>query len=430
MADDITVKVGFDGKAVQQGLAAMPKQAAAAGKAAAQGVQQPVSNALDKLRKDADRWSSDLLKRYLGVQAAVSIFNRAMAEGDRLLEKQAKTAKDAKLAGISAQEYLAASNAAEASGDSVDSLAEAMAKINEVTAQATEGNREAIEALKQLGYTDAEVRAGQMRSVDVLARISKQYKAGTTDAQRYRAATMLLGNVGTDVEKYLNLSPAEQLTATYGNKTSQVEADKAAAVKAGREKESSILGDTFNRLRMLFDNPQRAAGERIGMGFSGNESVIYGDKNPLQLKQAAEAYQSATDPQQKEKLKQAFMEQFGTFAEDFRIAFTGTTQGGVEQSAAMVEQVLNDKLKKLAPDVYTGESANVSARFAGNREAPYAVSSMAAIGGGGNYYTGADATVTLAERTATATETMAELLQRMANEGGQIFGVPPIVSDK
>lgn len=431
MADDITVKVGFDGQSVQKGLAAMPQQAAAAGKATAQAVQQPVSGALDKLRKDADKWSTDLLKKYLGIHAAAALFNKALADGDRLMERMAKTAKDAKMAGISAEEYEAAAKAADASGSSVDSLADAMAKINEVTAQATQGNRDAIEALKQLGYTDNEVRAGQMRSLDVLSRISKQYKASTTDAQRYKAATQLLGSKGVDLEKFLNLGPAEQMTALYSNKTSQIEADRAAAIEAGRAKDSNILGDTFNKLKLLFySDPQKAAGERLGFGLGGNESVIYGDKNPMPLVEASKAYQNATDPAEKDKLRAAFMQQFGTFAEDFRIAFTGTTQGGVEQTSAMVEQVLNDKLKNLAPDVYNGQGGLNPATFAANKETPYAVSSMAAIGGGGNYFTGADVSVSLAERTATATETMAAMLERLANEGNTVFGASSPVSEK
>lgn len=424
MADDITVKVGFDGKAVEQGLNQLPKAAEKAGKQVEKNLTKPAETGLEKLRRMSDNWQRQLLGRFIGVQAAMNLVNEYIDKHIKGFERIAAVSNDAKKAGISAEDYQRLSNAAEMTGVSIDALGNALKKIRETTTAAADSNDKAIESLKALGYTDEQVRSGQIRGLDVLMRISRQYQAGTTQAQKYAAATALLGSAGADLIPVLEMSAAQQVNAFGGSVTTSARAEAAAAAKRYQDvtsgKDISELGNetaaglqgsarrSFLGLRGYFGKTELSKQDFLGTG-----------KYDLD-KMAAEMNKPGLSPEERQQKQQELLDAFNAMSTDFRGAFTGVKIDGVAQTAAMVEAELDRKLKELIPG-YTGPNTGpattgIGATYAMG-ETPYAVSSMAAIGGGGTYFTGADVSVSLAERTANATETMAQLLERLANEG-------------
>lgn len=419
MADDITIKVGFDGKAAQQGLAGLPAAAQKAGQATAKGLTTPVSDGLGKMQKQAEQWGMSLIKRFFGIQAAVALVNKGIEMANASLTEQATISKNAKKSGLSAEDYQAASRAAEETGVSIDAISDAMKKTIETTKLATEGNIEAVKALQDLGFTNEEVRSGHIRTSDVLARISKQYRAGTTEAEKYRAATSLLGEkVGSAIVGTLGTGPSAMVEALNKPGRSQAQVDQAAAIAKEDARTSAVIGDQLSSIWEAFQGTQyRAAGNYIGSSsFNLDENEGFG-KQSMAVQAASKRYEAATDPKEKAKLKEELLATFATAAEQFRAGFTGSTQGGVKQTAEMINAQLDQRLVEILPEFKTQIPAT-GATEPKSTELVQAVSSMQSIGGGGGFYTGATSMVAIAEQQLSAAERTAAAVERIANGGG------------
>jgi len=422
MADDITIKVGFDGKAAQAGLAGLGKSAQQAGQTAAQGLTKPVATGLDQMKDKAEKWGAGLIKRFLGIGIIIGYFTSGINEAIQKLDEMAKLSSEAKKAGLGVEDYQRLKNVSEATGTSVDELAKAFDSITESVSAAKNGNLEAIESLKKLGFTQDEVKNGQISSTEVLFRISQRYKQATTDAQRLAVATDLLGDKGSKLKGILGMGTVEQQMALNTVSTSAVDADAQNARQA-LDKQLDSKGGFFNNLSEIITRSKANAQEAA--------SKFADAATPLTLSEKAARIGKSEATRFNEDVARGFtttggmdtsltkkedrLKAFSEMAVEFRAAYTGREVNGVTQTSEMVDAELKRKFEKLFPDMPALDAVK-------NTEAlsnlPAAVSSMQAMGGGGGFYTGSDSMVGLAEQQLSAAERTAAAVERIANGGG------------
>lgn len=428
MADDITIKIGVDGKAVQPAMKEVEKAAEKTGKKVAAATTGPAEFSLKKLRAQASQFGADIVGRFVAAYGALALFDKGLQKSAEYMERLSKISTESKRLGLSAEDYQRLGRAAELSGVGIDALAQGMDKVREMQAKAVEGNEQAIQSLVRLGYTEAQARSGKAKMEEVLMRVSSRYRQATTDAERYRVAMEYFGAKGAgNMGPMLGMSPAQMITAMGAGVSSQAAADKEQALKRQRDREDreggvgkfmDTLYDIFISDRSIYQRKFTVSskGEFLGEGRKAFESM----GGPYGLEELSRQLQdSSLAPERRSELEQEMMRRFSQMAEDFRYGFTGATVDGVAVTADMVEKELNRKLSVLMPGyTATANGFEPVTPAAADRSSGMtsAVSSLAAIGGGGSVYAaGAGDMVNLADRTANATERAANALETIVS---------------
>lgn len=428
MADDITIKVGFDGKAAQQGLAGLPGAAQQAGQAAAKGLTTPVSQGLDKMQKNAEQWGASLVKRFLGIGAAIALVKSKIDEASQRLDAMAKISTDARKAGLGVEDFQRLTNVSEATGASMDSLAKAFSTISDAVKNAKEGNLEAVDSLAKLGFTQEQVRSGQLSSSAVLFQISQRYKQATTDAQRLAVATGLLGEQGSKLTGVLGMGTMQQQIAlndvlTPANKANQLEAQNQLVERnkiTGKGNAFSKMGESISDWWTGRGDAALVARQRFAKRGGATTRTLVGGIGEGEINEAAQsrkAFESIGGFDTSITNKEQRMQMFADMAAEFKAAYTGFQVEGVTQTSEMIDAELKRKFEKLFPETAALDAVkNTESKAMSNL--PAAVSSMQAMGGGGGFYTGADSMVGLAEQQLSAAERTAAAVERIANGGG------------
>lgn len=429
MADDITIKIGVDGKAVAPAMKEVEKQAEKTGKKTAQALSQPAEGSLKKLREQARMFGADLVGRLTAAFGAMALFDRAISATTDHMARLANVSRESKKAGISAEDYQRLGRMADISGVSVETLGKALEELRELQAQATQGNEKAIESLMKLGYSQQQAAKGGGSLQDVLMRVSARYRSASTDAERFAVALEFLGKKqGANAAPMLGTSPAALATAAGARVSSQALADRELAreQQKKREEESpSGVGAFFTNLFEAMDLGDRSiyygkfAENQAGQLAMTDERARFtglGNEAAYGLRGLQDRMSKTTDESERAALQQEMLTRFSDMAADFRFAFTGQNVAGVRMTAEQVEAELNRKLAALLPEyaaqAAAGGAAGSPAGNALEKAAPMAVSSLAAIGGGGGVYGGGiNDMVNLADRTANATERTAAALE-------------------
>lgn len=430
MADDITIKIGVDGKAVAPALKEVEKQAEKTGKQVADKTTKPAEFSLKKLRAQAAQFGADIVGRFVSAFGALALFDKGLQKSAEYMERLSNISTESKRLGMGAEDYQRLGRAAELSGVGIEVMAKAMEEIRELQAQAVNGNEKAIQSLVRLGYTEDQARSGKAKMEEVLMKVSSRYRQATTEAERYGIAVEYLGKKAADnAGPLLGMSPALMVTAMGSQVTSQAEADRQAVLKRQREREDREggIGKMMDTLYDIFisdvqiyrtkfgqqgSETTRAAFESMGFEY-GLEELAARIKNPN------------TTQQERTDLEQEMVRRFSKMAEDFRYGYTGATVDGVAVTSEMVERELNRKLSVLMPG-YTATAEGFkpispAAETVGKAGLAQAVSSLAAVGGGGSVYAaGAADMVGLADRTANATERAAAALETIVADPAKL----------
>lgn len=398
MAEDIIIRAGFEGSAVKSGL--------------------------DKLRNSANSFSSSLTGKLTGAFAGAVLLDRGIGMASRTFEKFSDISDRALRAGVTAEEFQRLGYAAELSGTSIDAAAKALREIRRATAEASEGNVKAIESLTALGYTDAEVRGGNLKSLDVLLKLAAQYKKAGTEAEKFALVTSILSaRTGSEMMPFM------------------AETDQTLEQAMSRD---VVDNDTVDQMKVLADQAKLASqalelltANTMGLVMKGwSRTALVLEAMIGQVEDAADASkEEGISVSEKIKREKAALSAFEDYARHMRTALLGSTIDGQFMDAATVEGIINQKAdENLGADLSRKRRANLSPTAAGalaNVGAPDVASSraaiassMASIGGGGGVY-GPDAMVNLADRTATATERTAAAVERLAGmDGASPFGSP------
>lgn len=397
MAEDIIIRAGFEGSAVKSGL--------------------------DKLRNSANSFSNSLTSKLTGAFAGAVLLDRGIGMASRTFEKFSDISDRALRAGVTAEEFQRLGYAAELSGTSIDAAAKALREIRRATAEASEGNVKAIESLTALGYTDAEVRGGNLKSLDVLLKLAAQYKKAGTEAEKFALVTSILSaRTGSEMMPFM------------------AETDQTLEQAMSRD---VVDNDTVDQMKALADQAKLAAqalelltANTMGLLMKGwSRTALVLEAMIGQVKGAAEASrESGITTEERAKREKAALSAFDDYARHMRTALLGSTIDGQYMDNATVEGIISQKAdEELGPKLGAIYKARGKAKPSEAVEASGSTmaagraaiaSSMAAIGGGGGVY-GPDAMVNLADRTATATERTAAAVERLAGmDNVSPFGSP------
>jgi hypothetical protein len=371
MADDITIKVGVDGKAVPPALKQIEKEAEKTGKEVAKKTVDPTTRGLDRLRKAAGNLASDLQGKFMSFFAVTTLIDRGLQFVTNSFNELSKVNEQAIKIGIEPQDLQRIQYAAEQTGSSVEKLQMAFRNLRETVRDAKNGNADAIKVLQNLGYTQEQITSGNIGSMDMFKRLAGAVGAASTAQERFAAVSAVLG--AKTAQDMIPLLSDPNLTrilaeAPVNTQRSIQNADRQADFMKRRTAQAKVVAST-------------AVTEAPGAAISG-----FGLSPIIAIADAFERMQT---------------------------------------SAAAAPPLTGEAAKSAAAGL-AGIGAKAEETPAGRL--PMAVSSLAAIGGGGNVYAGglaADEMVTLASRTADASERSANALEKMANgpRGGSNTGV-------
>lgn len=433
MADDITIKIGVDGKAVAPALKEVEKQAEKTGKQVADKTTKPAEFSLKRLRAQAAQFGADIVGRFVSAFGALALFDKGLQKSAEYMERLSNISTESKRLGMGAEDFQRLGRAAELSGVGIDTLAQGMDKIRELTAQAVDGNEKAIESLVRLGYTEAQARSGKAKMEEVLLRVSSRYRQATTEAERFRVAQEYFGNKAAgNIGPMLGMSPAMMVTAMGSQVVSQAAADREAQLKRQREREDREGGigkmmDTFYDIFISDVGIYRGKFAMVGgQPVSPESRAAFESMGTFGLEDLSKRLQDPNlTANQRTDMEQEMVRRFSKMAEDFRYGFTGATVDGVAITSEMVERELNRKLSVLMPG-YTATAEGFkpiapTEETSGKAGLAQAVSSLASIGGGGSVYAaGAADMVGLADRTANATERAAAALETIVADPAKL----------
>lgn len=437
--EQVQIQVGVNAAGVQAGMNAAGQAAQRAGRQAASASQQAATatdtwqRSLARLRAQARLFGADVIGRLTATFGVIAIIDKMIAAVEERMQRSVEISKASRKAGLGAEDFQRVSRIAEETGASVDEAAAAAGRYAKMIRDAAEGNMEAIESLKMLGYTDAQARKGNIATIDVLARISAAYRNAATEAERLN----ILRASGLPRE-LLEAGPGR--VAMYGatDFRSRSEIEREAMEKELEKRNPLTLGlfgtTSQDRRRFMLGEARAAMGTRGGdesgffrqTGFGRVQNAMAGsDPYGIDALRKSLANENLTE-QERGGLEEKLRSAFNRFAEDFRASFTGTTQGGVVQTRQLIEDELQRKFETLFPQYATMTGGVPAAPAVAEPNMATAVSSLQAIGGGGGFYAGATDMVSLATRTAEATEAIARNTERMANQRGGVAAAPAV----
>lgn len=435
----VQINVGANTAAATAALNATGQAAQQAGNQAARASQRATAStdtwqrSLARLRAQARLFGADIVGRFASAYGAMALIDKAINAVNEGMTRSAEISKASRKAGLGAEDYQRVARIAEETGGSVDEAAAAAGRYARMIRDASAGNVDAIQTLRDLGFTEAQVRRGNISAVEVLARLSAQYRNAATEADRLRIAQQ----AGVP-KQVLEAGPAAIVSGgAVGVRTAQDVERRAAEKRMGEEGG----GGFFERLGNFFMDSFRyqLSGGRGGQASATNESAMFGalpgegqNLNPFGASKRigeirGQLAQEGLGEEERARLEAEMLSLFGQFAEEFRNTYQGSIQGGKVQTLDDVNAELQRKLGELLPSFKVGPPGEMpGSPAAGAAGMATAVSSMQAIGGGGGFYAGATDMVSLATRTAEATEAIAKNTEKLLGQRGGAPATPAV----
>ena len=181
---------------------------------------QAKSNAdvvLNRVQKATQNFADDLTKRFTSAFGAMALLDKGMAmaeQGFRFVfnsaKKYADIADKAQKAGIDGEDFQRLAAAAEEAGVSMQTVGKAARELRILMKDATAGNQLAINKLKALGFTEEQVRAGNIKATDVFLQLANAMEQAGTDADKLAILTAIFGDkVSTDILPLLDQTRAK-----------------------------------------------------------------------------------------------------------------------------------------------------------------------------------------------------------------------------
>jgi hypothetical protein len=147
----------------------------------------------DKLNKAFDLKGA-LTGAFIGAFGAAALLDKAINTVSESFKNMADVADQSSKAGISAGEFYQLSVAAEQAGVSTSSLAKAIRELRFMMKDAQTDTKKMDALTKGLGYTEEQVRSGNIQTIDVYKRVAVALSQVTTDLEK----TTLVSKFFTD----------------------------------------------------------------------------------------------------------------------------------------------------------------------------------------------------------------------------------------
>jgi len=148
----------------------------------------------DKLAKAFDIKGA-LTNAFIGAFGAAALLNTAINTITESFQNMADVADQSGKAGISAGEFYQLSTAAENAGVSTKSLAKAIRELRFMIKDAQTDTTKMEALTKGLGYTEEQVRSGNIQTIDVYKRVAVALSQVTTDLEKTTLISKFFSNM-------------------------------------------------------------------------------------------------------------------------------------------------------------------------------------------------------------------------------------------
>lgn len=198
------------------------------------------SKVVDTVNKKINSFGSDLAKMALGVAGPMALVQAGIgAIGSAIEEYKQKIAEavkfgaalpdQAKALNVSVEEYQRLTNAAEAAGVGVETVANAYIEVRKAIDAAKDPTSSQAKALQALGFAAADIAAGSVKPIEVIERLGRAMSTGADDATQFKIASGLLGS---SFEKLIPiLQKAQDLAKGYSDGTDVLTQEEAAILR-------------------------------------------------------------------------------------------------------------------------------------------------------------------------------------------------------
>jgi len=167
------------------------------GKSNATEVMGKAGKEADKLAnklKSAFDFKGALTGAFIGAFGAAALLNKAISTITESFKGMADVADQAGKAGISAVEFDKLSFAAEDAGVSTRTLSKSIRELRFMMKDAQTDAQKMSALTKGLGYSEEEVRSGQIKSIELFQRVAQAISTQETDTQKLAIATAFFGD--------------------------------------------------------------------------------------------------------------------------------------------------------------------------------------------------------------------------------------------
>ena len=164
------------------------------------------SAAMQSVQRKINDFGKDVAKSVLAIAGPIALVSTAISMIGDAIEDYKKKIKDAidygaglkesaNGIGVGVEEYQKLAGAAEQAGVSIDKVAKAYTEINKLIEQAKDPASAQADALARLGFAAEEIAKGNIKAIDVIERMGAALSTTTSETDKMKIATGLLGDV-------------------------------------------------------------------------------------------------------------------------------------------------------------------------------------------------------------------------------------------
>jgi hypothetical protein len=167
------------------------------GKSNATEVMGKAGKEADKLRKklaNAFDFKGALAGAFIGAFGAAALLDRAINTITESFKTMADTADQAGKAGISSEEFTKLAFAAKVAGVDTRTLSLSIRELRIMMKDALNDTKKMTLLTQGLGFAEADVRAGNIKSIEVFQRVAQAIATQETDTQKLAIATAFFGD--------------------------------------------------------------------------------------------------------------------------------------------------------------------------------------------------------------------------------------------
>jgi len=146
------------------------------------------------VQQAAQGFASQLGKYFAGFASAQAIAGQVMATFQRAFEWGSGLKDAAAAVGLTVEEFQRLEYAAMQSGVSVEKMQKAFLDLRKTVRDASGGNEQAVRVLRALGYSQEQITAGNIDSMDAFMRVAEAISAAKTEQEKFNIASAVFGD--------------------------------------------------------------------------------------------------------------------------------------------------------------------------------------------------------------------------------------------
>jgi hypothetical protein len=267
------------------------------------------SRAVETVQKKIQNLGTDLAKGFLSFAAPLTLVQTGISMiGDAIAEQKKKVADSidaysgisdkAADIGVTTDEFLRLSKAAEASGIGVTKVAKLFTEVTDIIDQATISGSAQEKMLTALGFSAEQIAAGMLKPIQVIEAMGIAMGGASSNTDRMALATTMLGKSAAELIPVL--LKAQQIANGYGedpgisqDQIALIEEKKRREQQAKNREQAAIAAKEATQIFLESSDPEVAgimarAGERAAEGTTAGGIILRPEQAANDLKAQAE----------------------------------------------------------------------------------------------------------------------------------------------